>query len=389
MATNTTNNTIDVATNEQAKQLAKQSAKRQAVKTDTSPGKRSANPTVKDVAALAKVAVSTASAVLREDDTCYASAATREKVTDAARKLGYRPNRFARALRGKTSYTLGLLFESLAAPSITLAKLAPIEQLAWDAGYRVIVGNYYNSPQRQRDHIKEFIANRVDGLILVTADPSNADAIQDLMKQNVPLVTIDSIYDFPTPDVWVDRVAGGRLQVEHLLDIGKKRIAFLTSTLTTGLAPKKLQGYREALAARGSSMDEHLLVDLTSLKPTDRFSFGRKVVEDLLAKGETFDAIVLSADSLALGVYQALQQAGLRIPEDVAVMGFDDEDYARALSPALSTIRQPRDVGEKAVAMLLEQIKNKNEPQAATPSDVCLVPTLVVRESTSEDKSKR
>lgn len=380
MATNTSKMTSNVASGVLTKQ---QSGPLPAVR-----GKRSANPTVKDVAAEAKVAVSTASAVLREDDTCYASAATREKVTEAARKLGYRPNRFARALRGKCSYTIGLLFESLTLPSITMAKLAPIEQLAWDAGYRVIVGNYYNSPQRQRDHIKEFIANRVDGLILVTADPSNADAIQDLMKQNVPLVTIDSIYDFPTPNVWVDRVEGGRLQVEHLLATGRKRIVFLASALTTGLAPKKMQGYQQALAAHGSSMDEHVLVDITSLKLEDRFSFGRKVIEELVAKGEKFDAIVLSADSLALGVYQALQQAGLRIPQDVAVMGFDDEDYAKAMSPTLSTIRQPREVGEKAVAMLLEQIKNKNEPQAMESTQVRLVPTLVVRDSTTGVTSK-
>ena len=341
-----------------------------------------ANPTVKDVAARAGVAVSTASAVLREDQTCYASEETRSKVLDAARVLGYRPNRFARALRGNRSFTIGLLFGSLSAPSITLAKLAPLEQLAWKAGYRVVVGNYYNSAQRQREHLQEFLANRVDGLILVTADPANADLVKDMMSQGVPLVTIDSIYEFPTPNVSIDRAQGAYLQVEHVLSKGRKRILFITSLDPTGLAPQKIRGYEAALAAHGSSLAEHLVVSPGgSLAGDQRFTFGARAVEQVLAKGERFDAVIVSADSMAVGVMQALHKAGLRVPEDIAVMGFDDEDFASALPTPLTTVRQPRDVGERAFEMLLAQIEGKAKGGGKQPPQVCLSPTLVIRGS--------
>lgn len=356
---------------------------------DVTPRKRPArkragntNPTVKDVAARAGVAVSTASAVLRDDESCYASDETRTKVLGAARDLGYRPNRFARALRGNRSFTIGLLFGSLAAPSITLAKLAPIEQLAWKAGYRVVVGNYYNSAEQQREHLQEFLANRVDGLILVTSDPANADIVKGMMADGIPVVTIDSIYDFPTPNVCVDRTEGARLQVEHVLSTGKKRILFIASQKKTGLAPLRMRGYELALQEHGSSLEEHIVVSPGSLSPEERFMFGARTVQQVLASGAQFDAVIASADSLAVGVMQALHKAGLRVPDDIAVMGFDDEDFARALPTPLTTVRQPRDVGERAVGMLLEQIEGGSGLEKREIPQVCLTPTLVIREST-------
>ncbi len=340
-------------------------------------------PTVRDVAAEAKVAVSTASAVLRADRTCYASEGTRSKVVDAAERLGYRPNHFARALRGQRSFTIGLLFGTLAAPTIALARLAPIERVAWDAGYRVIFGNHYSSPERERAHIEEFLANRVDGLILVSPSLAIAGLVRDILEQGVPLVTIDSLYDFPTPDVSVDREEAGRLQVEHAYAAGRSRFVFLAPSETTGLAPRKMRGFEKGLAERGSSFAEHLMVPI-SPTPADRFIVGAQALAEVLARGERFDAVIVAADSVAVGAMQALHRAGLRVPEDVAVIGFDDEDFAAALPVPLTTVHQPRDVGARALAMLLEQFEAQKDPSRPRPEprQVLVTPRLVVREST-------
>lgn len=343
-------------------------------------GKR---PTVKDVAIAAGVAVSTASAVLRADRSCYVSDETRARVHEASRKLGYRANQFARALRGGRSYIVAVLFDSLAAPSSALARLAGIEERAWETGYRVIYGNHYGRIARQREHIKEFLANQVDGLILVAPHPDNADLVQQAMNQNVPLVTIDSLFDFATLDVTVDRCEGARLQVEHAYSIGRSRIAFLMPQGPTGLAPKKMRGYQQGLAEQGSSLDDHVIAEMPGVIH-DRFIIGSQLTETLLKRGEKFDAVIVPGDSVAVGVMQALHRAGLRVPEDVAVIGFDDEDFASALPIPLTTIRQPRDIGERALAILLEAIEARQDPKASAPDlrQQLITPELIVREST-------
>jgi|GEM_PF-1074686 len=338
--------------------------------------------TVRDVAREAGVALSTVSAVLRDDPTCYVSDKTRARVIEAATRLGYRRNRFASALRGTQSMTIGLLFESLMGPTVTMNKLAPIERLASDAGYRVIVANYYNSPRRQREHIQEFVASRVDGIILVTADPDNADLVQQLTRQQMPLVTIDSIYDFPTPDIWFDRAAGARMQVEHMLAAGCKKLVFITSLLETGLAPRKVQGYRDALAAHGQRLEDHIVIDLAIALTDNRYLRGAECINWVLRQGLEFDGIICSADSVAIGALQALQQAGLRVPDDVSIIGYDDTDFAAALTPPLTTIRQPRHVGELALKMLLEQMALKAKGQSWEMTSIRVDPTLVVRQST-------
>jgi DNA-binding LacI/PurR family transcriptional regulator len=339
-------------------------------------------PTLVAVAREAGVAVSTASAILANKEHCYASEETFARVHHAAKKIGYRPNRFAQGLRGGKTNFIGVIFPELSSPAIMLMKLLALEDVAYREGFRVIFGTHRGDPIREREYMFEFLANNVDGIILNSDIVENGEVVERFLRENISVVTIESPYSFSTPDVAVDRELGGYLQVKHVMqDAKRKHIAFLRGSILWTGGQKKVSGHKKALQEMGSSLDDHIFIDYPDVG-ANPFQAGVKMAKELLQSNFKFDAVVTSADSLALGVMHELIVNGYRVPDDVAIVGFDDEDFSGALPIPLSTIHQPRDVGIKAYELLRSQMAANATDQPKDYPKIVLSPHLIVRQST-------
>ena len=172
------------------------------------------------------------------------------------------------------------------------------------------------------------------------------------------------------------------MQVKHLMeDAGRKRIAFVNGCTAGELGKAKVRGHLRALAECGSRIEDHLVVERTYVGE-DASKTGLVMAHEVLASGFEFDALVTTSDSLALGAMSALVQAGKRVPEDIAIIGFDDEDFAAALPVPLSSIHQPRDLGVEAYRLLQRLIKEQGTESNGKPKNIVMQPELVARAST-------
>ena len=332
------------------------------------------------VAREAGVAVSTVSAVLSNKSHCYASEETCERVRYFVEKLGYRPNRFARSLRGGKTNFIGAIFPELTGPM--LMKVSTLESIAYKEGYRTIFGTHRGDPKREREYLFEFLANNFDGIILNSNMDNNVNAVKKVLKERHPFVTIESPYEFMTPGVLVDRELGGYLQVKHIMqDAGRKRIAFLRGSMLWKGGQAKIAGNNKAIEEVGSAVNEHIYIDRPNVNPNPYIT-GMEMAKELLGYRKKFDAIVTTSDSLALGIMHVLAQEGLKVPDDVAVVGFDDEDFSAALPIPLTTIHQPRNVGLKAYELLKHYIESGMPSEPDDYTQIMLKPHLVVRNST-------
>lgn len=350
----------------------------------------SIRPRLQDVAATAKVASSTCSAILSNSPSCYASQETRERVFKAAEQLQYYPNRFASSLRTNRTMQIGLITPRVfCADPVADEKFEPLETLAMERGYRVLVNSHYYDPSRELDYMRSMLADRVDGFMLYTNATDNGEFIRTMLREGIPLMTIESPFAFATPNVRVRRESGTYQQVMHMWqDAGRRKLAFMVSG-TLGVEGKaKLAGYHKALAELGSDMSEHIYIDGTQAEHIRDTSLQQGLVlgREVLSGQRDIDGVILSSDGFALGLMQALHEKGLRVPDDVAVIGFDDQDIASVLPVPLTTIRQPREVGVSAFELLMRLIDNGLPKRADEYEQIELDPTLVVRQSTGAFK---
>ena len=339
-------------------------------------------PTIVDVAHLAGVSQATATRAFSND--APVAKKTRARVLAATQELGYRPNLLARGLRGKQTFSIGLVINSLGSPWITENRTDQIEREAWNSGYKLFIAAHRGLSDKQETCIHELLGFHVDGLLVTPAQKDGDGSLRQLIADGTPLVTIDSYYQLPACNVTVDREQGAYLQVEHLLQVGRQKLAFLVPGITNPRVQDRVRGYRRACADGGVDFDGQLTL-LTDLPKQERFACGMELAREGLASGREFDGLVAMSDQVAFGAMMALTAAGKRIPEDVAVVGFADEPTARSWIPPLTTIHHPRNVGKAALDILVKQIKAAQESQAQTPPEPTMVvfePHLVVREST-------
>lgn len=334
-------------------------------------------PTIRDVARQAGVSIQTVSTVLNRRP--GVSPETRLRVLEAARLLGYRPNAVARSLRTRQARILGLLVADVANPYF--AEVARgVEDAARVRGYSVILGSTDNDLERIRELLQIFQDHWVSGIIAATGHlaPDYTRLLAEVTTQ-IPVVQIGRHLSAPQiARVMVDDLRGGYVATAHLLALGRRRIAIITGPLDTPPGLLRLQGYQQALHDWGSDPDPALVVE-------GRFNLasGAAGADQLLARGLTFDGLVAGNDLMAIGAIERLRQAGLRIPEDVAVIGYDGTALARVCDPPLSTIAQPTyQLGQRAATLLCEQLVAAREtvPEIA-PVEV-LECTLILRRST-------
>ena len=327
---------------------------------------------VKDVAAAASVSVGTVSNVLNRPE--KVAAATVARVQAAIDELGFVRNDAARQLRAGRSRSIGLIVLDSANPFFAEVARGAEEQADVE-GMSILLGNSDQVPTRESAYLDLFREQRVNGVLLTPVDLDEAP-VRRLAAAGIPLVLVDG--ELPSgdvPSVAVDDVEGGHLAVAHLLALGRRRIAFVGGPLSIRQVADRLRGARRALADHPDASLEVIETDaLTVLR-------GREAGEAIARRpaAERPDAVFCANDLLAVGVMQGTAILGdIRVPQDLALIGYDDIDFAQATVVPLSSIRQPaREIGTTAVVLLFETL------DGAPARHVRFRPELVVRASTA------
>lgn len=332
--------------------------------------------TLKDVAAAAGVSVKTASNVVNGYE--FVKASTRERVLSAIEELGYQPNLAARNLRAGRTGVIGL-----AVPSLSFSYFAELADAVLEASRKLGFVTLIEQTGGDRDVELELLRgsrlSMLDGLLFSPLGMSNDDA--EYLNVDYPLVLLgERIFEGPTDHVLMQNVNGGYAATAHLLNSGRRRIAVLGAHRgeLVGSASLRLQGYRRALTEFGVDSGDELVVFREGWHRAD----GAAATQELLFSGTSFDAIFALNDELALGALRILHQENIRVPEDVAVIGFDNLVEGQFAMPSLSTIDPGRaDIADRAVTALIERIGDR--AATARPPRVIEVPfTTVAREST-------
>jgi LacI family transcriptional regulator len=332
-------------------------------------------PTMREVADKAKVSPTTVSHVI--NNTRFVSEDVRARVTAAMKELGYRPNALARSLRRGITFTIGLILPDSANPFFAEIGRA-IEETAFQYGYNVILCNTEGEYNREQIYVDLLTKKQVDGLIFVAAG-AQSESLSSLLQDDILVVLIDR--QVPGIDVDVvlsDNRQGGYLATKHLVDLGHTRIACISGPSDITPSSERVIGYLQALQEAGMPPDEKLIIS-----GNFRVESGHQIVQELLAFPNPPTAVFASNDLMAIGAMRAVTQKGLRVPEDVSIVGFDDIELASYISPALTTVRQPKmEMGKTAVDLLIKQTQEGNR----TASLTILNNELIVRDSTGRCK---
>ena len=350
------------------------------------PRARESMVTIKDVAKESGFSSTTVSIVLNEAPLArYIPRATKMRIQKAAKKLGYRPNLFARSLRSNRSHTVGVMVFDMTDPYCTLI-LRGIENALYAASYLPILTDVQNERSRFERYLEMLLGRRVEGLIVIANWLfMDINLLADLEKNSIPCVMIGRELNTGTvSSVIVDNEAGGELALEHLHSLGHRDIAFIRGPKALSDSAPRWKGIRKYADSKGMKLDPRLTVDLPeSRDPMSGFEGGYKLTLELLKRKHPFSAVLAFDDMSALGAMRALAKAGVRVPEQCSVIGFDDTVPAAICTPALTTVRQPMEpMGGLSVNILLEAVEAVQETRDSRAVHRKVPPELVVREST-------
>lgn len=328
--------------------------------------------TIKDVAQMAGVAISTASAALNRS--APVSDEVIAKVEAAVREIGYVPHGGARSLRMGRSRLIGLILPDITNPHF--AKVAKVvESACLSAGYMVAVYSTSEDHDRERQILTMMRMQRVEGLIIIPTRSDAEHGARVIDQIHVPTILLDSFIEgLPYDVIKLDNIAAGRIATEHLIGLGHTRIAVTVGRDNIVTGEHRLQGYRQALAAHGLSVEQDLLLD-------GRF-------DQTLAHDSTMarmqqphppTAIFALSNMMTLGVLNALHELGLAVPRDVSVIGIDDFDFANIMNPPPTVVAAPvLEMAQTAISALLTEIAHKQPP---TGAQTVFSPHLIIRKS--------
>ncbi|EGT83128.1 transcriptional repressor PurR [Haemophilus quentini] len=327
--------------------------------------------TMKDIARLAQVSTSTVSHVI--NGSRFVSDEIHEKVMRIVAELNYTPSAVARSLKVRETKTIGLLVTATNNPFFAEV-MAGVEQYCQQHQYNLIIATTGGDAKRLQQNLQTLMHKQVDGLLLMCGDSRFQADIE--LAISLPLVVMDWWFTELNADKILENSAlGGYLATKALIDAGHRKIGIITGNLKKSVAQNRLQGYKNALSEAKIALNPHWIVE-------SHFDFEGGVlgIQSLLTQSSRPTAVFCCSDTIAVGAYQAIQQQGLRIPQDLSIMGYDDIELARYLSPPLSTICQPKaELGKLAVEALLQRIKNPNENYRT----LVLEPTCILRGSIS------
>jgi LacI family transcriptional regulator len=330
-----------------------------------------------EIAKAAGVSVPTASRALTNSNHPM-TADTRQRILAVAREMGYQPNLVARSLRTDRTNTVGLIVENILSPFIPPI-IRGIEDILKPAGYFSTIINSDWDPEIEAEAINALNNRQIDGIIFIETWHRSGKAIRD--KTDKPFVFVHRLFHSQAENaIRVDEIYGARLATGHLAKLGHQKIAYINGPKEWDASKKRLKGYREEMAAWKVPFRDEFI------RNGDwETGGGYAAAQSLLALPERPTAIFAANDLMALGAIYAIQEAGLRVPEDIAVVGYDDRNFAGIVRPALTTVTLPaEEMGQEAARLLLSLIQH----QTASEKGVEVRGRLIVRQSCGSDHYK-
>lgn len=337
--------------------------------------------TLKDVAKKAGVSIAVASRALGNYG--YVSKETQEKVLKVAEKIGYQPDIIARSLMTQKTHTIGIIISDITTLFFTSA-VRGIEDIARENGYNVILCNSDEDLQKETEYLKVVYEKKMDGLVISMAAKSNS-YLKKLIRGGLPVVLLDrGPKEIKAAKITVDNVSGAYEAVNHLIKLGRRRIGVINGIAGVMTSDERFEGYKKAL------QDNDIPIDPELIKYGEfRMERARQVTQQVIKTKNPPDALFVTNEIMTTGTLLALNENNVRIPEEIAIVGFDDPVWAPLMKPPLTTVKQPSySVGTIACQTLL-QIINKGSKEKISQEDIVLKPKLIVRESCGEKIVKK
>lgn len=300
---------------------------------------------------------------------------TKKKILETARKMGYQHNTFASNLRRKRTNTIGLIVPRLNSYFMSTV-IAGMEKVANENGYNVIISQSLESYKKEIASVNTMYNSRVDGLIVsLAADTQNSDHFEILLKKNIPLIFFDRVLEHPgCTTIVIDNQRAGYDATRHLLEQGCKRIVHIAGNLNRNVYSGRLEGYKQALNERNIPFDPALVITCSLSEQC-----GTDAARQVLNMNPLPDGIFTANDTSAVACIRELKEAGIKIPEQIAVVGFNNDPISRVIEPNLTTVNYPgQEMGEIAASTLINKLKKSNNSNLDT---IVLRHELIVRPS--------
>ena len=337
--------------------------------------------TIYDIAKQLNVSAATVSRALNDNTAVKAS--TRKKVNDLAENLGYRQNLVASSLRLQKTHTIGVIFHELNSYFI-ISVLAGIEKVVREAKYNLLIVHSAENADFEAANAGNLFQKRVDGVIAsLSFNTENLSAFKQFESKNTPVIFFDRVFENSEGvKIVINNFQAGYDATKHLIEQGCKRIAHITSSLKRNVYAERLRGYKQALADHNMKFDEKLLI-IDGFKEEDAARSSNRI----LAMKKLPDGIFITNDFCAAVVMQALKDAGKKIPEEVAVVGFNNDSISRVISPKLTTINYPGfEMGQLAARTLINHLKGVWDMRMTRT--MIMKSELIVRESSLKKNKK-
>ncbi len=334
---------------------------------------KSSNVTIKDIARILGISPSTVSRALKDHPDI--SQATKDQVNNLAKEMNYRPNPIALSLRNRRSNVIGVVIPEIVHYFFS-SVISGIEKVAGEHGYSVMVSQSGESYEKEVEVCSTFQHSIIDGILIsVSKETDEFSHLQKFEEEGIPVVFFDRmIEEFESDRVLINDYEGAYKATEHLIVEGRRRIIHFAGPKNRLISKNRLKGYLEAHKNNGVVIDDSLVIYC------DNFDSALTETQRIIDSGVKFDAIFTVNDFTAAGVLKTLQKNGVKVPNDVSVIGFGNDYIAEMIEPTLTTVSQPGfTMGERAMQMLIDRIKNEK----SNPAQTEVLPTsLVLRNST-------
>jgi DNA-binding LacI/PurR family transcriptional regulator len=327
----------------------------------------------------ATISISTVSRALRNAPDVNPE--TKKAVRELAKKLNYEPNRVAQSLRIKKTNTIGVMVPEIAMHFFSSA-IGAIQEYTSRHQYSIMICQSMETLKMEKSNLHMLVSNRIDGLLIsLSSQTKNVEHLQQLIDKKIPMVLFDRIDDsLNVSKVVVDDKAGAFKAVEHLIETGCRKIAFVGGPDNLYVSHERMSGYIDALKKHDLPIDESMILHCKDLR-TDAAA----LTQTLLDRPDRPDAIFGMNDPIAIAVMQVLKKAGVSVPDEISIVGFTDEPVSQFIHPSLTTVAQPAyAIGQEAARLLMQQINSKDEDFA--PIKKVLHTELIIRETTRKIK---
>lgn len=337
--------------------------------------------TIKDIAKQLNISISTVSRAMR--NAADVNSDTKNAVMALAEELNYQPNRLALSLRQKQTHTIGVIVPNL--DYVLSMMVKGIDEVALEAGYTVMVCQSNESFGREIVNTRRLLESLVDGFIIsVSSETKSFEHFKKIQERDIPMVVFDRVTPHLTaPTVHLDNEEGGFIATEHLLEQGYKRIAILAGPKNLGISNSRMDGYMNALKKYKIKPDPTLIIHCDFNQDYAYFA-----TEELLAMKKRPDAILAISDRMAIGAMLAIKKKGLSMPNDIALVSFNNEPMVSLVTPGITSVEiQSFEMGKAAAKLFIETMHHP-EDLSYTNTDIILKPKLYIRESSQKLTSK-